>query len=176
MARREAMRILGDAAHGKDPASERKDRQRAEMTMAQLCALYLEEGCHTKKPATPEADRARVEGHLKPLIGRKRLSEIGRADIERFMRDVAEGKSAKTVKTKKRGVSRVKGGKTAATRAVGLLQGMFTFAVERGLVEENPTRGVKRYTDGKRERFLTGAELGELGKALAAMEDEGIEC
>ncbi len=89
------------------------------MTMAQLCDLYFLEGCDTKRPLTIQYDKGRAEGHIKPLIGRKRLSEISRADIERLMRDVASGKTAATAKTKKRGASRFKGGKTAATHSSG---------------------------------------------------------
>lgn len=65
------------------------------------------------------------------------------------MRDVAKGKTAADVKTKKRGRAIVEGGKGTASRTVGLLGGIFTFAVSRKLRKNNPVRGVKRYADKK---------------------------
>ena len=69
----------------------------------------------------------------------------------------------------------MKGGKGTASRTVGLLGGIFTFAVNRGLSADNPVRGVKRFTDRKYERFLSDVELARLGDALATAEREGTE-
>ena len=171
-ARAKAKEILKQAAFGEDPLEDAR-LQASAMTVTELCDLYLEEGCTTKKPRTVAYDRGRIEGHIKPLIGRMRASDVRRADIERLMRDIASGKTAKAIKGRPRGVSSFKGGKGAATRTVGLLQGIYTFAESRGIVEVNPTRGVRRFKDRKRERFLSGAELAKLGSALAEMEKEG---
>jgi integrase len=102
-----------------------------------------------------------------------KIGQITRTEIERLMRSIAEGRTAARLKARARGKSNFRGGKTAATRTVGLLQGMFTFAEARGLIASNPTRGVKRYADTKRERFLSGAEMAALGLALREMQDEG---
>ena len=77
------------------------------------------------------------------------------------MRDVANGKTAADEKTKPRGRAIVEGGKGTATRTVGLLGGIMTFAVSRQLRPDNPVRGVKRYADKKGETFLSAAELGQ---------------
>lgn len=130
VARSEARRILAGAELGQDRAGDLA-RSRAEMSVAALCDLYLVEGCETKKPSTLATDRGRVERRIKPLLGAKRISELTRADIERFMRDVAAGKTAVDIKTKKFGRAMVEGGKGTATRTVGLLGGIFSFAVAR---------------------------------------------
>jgi integrase len=171
-ARAKARHVLGAAANGHDPAGDRA-RLRKEMTVAQLCDLYLEEGVSTKKPTTIGTDCGRIERHIKPLIGGKRLGEVSQADIERFMRDVAAGKTSADIKTGKRGRAIVEGGKGTATRTVGLLGGIFSFAVIRGLRADNPVRGVKRYRDRKGERFLSSKELAALGEALRAAEGSG---
>jgi integrase len=67
----------------------------------------------------------------------------------------------------------VEGGKGTATRTVGLLGGIFTFAVARKLRPENPVRGVKRYQDKKRETFLSSAEMAKLGGGVAKCESQG---
>ena len=75
------------------------------------------------------------------------------------MREVAAGKMAVDTKTGFRGRAIVEGGKGTASRTVGLLDGIFTFAVHEKLRAENPVRFVKRYASNKSERFLSGSEL-----------------
>jgi integrase len=168
-ARAEAVRILGLVETGADPAGKRVDDREA-LSVAALCDLYLAEGCATKKPSTLYTDRGRIERHIKPLLGRKKAKDVTRADVQRFMQDVAAGKTACDEKTGKRGRAIVEGGKGTATRTVGLLGGIFTFAVERGICPANAVQGVKRYRDRKGERFLSARELASLGLGLAVME------
>src|SRR5579871_411015 len=129
-AREAARKILAGAELGHDHAAE-KARTRAQKSVSELCDLYLVEGCETKKSSTLNADRGRIAHHIKPLLGKKRVGEVTRADIERFLRDVASGKTAANIKTGKFGRAIVEGGKGTATRTVGLLGGIFSFAVER---------------------------------------------
>ena len=191
-ARKEATKILAEIAKGGDPQEERADK-RAEMTVAELCDRYVEHGCATKKASTRYTDQSRIERHIKPLLGRKRLSTLKRADILKFLKDVADGKTATTAKpskvalkaagvkgdalamveTRKRNEGVVSGGRGAATRTLGLLGGILQYAVEDRLIKENPVRGVRRFPDRKMDRFLSPAEIGRLGKALEALEGEG---
>jgi integrase len=171
-AREHARAIIRQAELGIDYAAE-KTKARAELTLGKVCDLYLAEGCDTKKASTVATDKGRIERHIKPLLGKKRIGEITRADVEKFMRDVAAGKTAADEKTKKHGRAIVEGGKGTATRTVGLLGGIMSFAVSRQLRPDNPVRGVKRYPDRKGERYLSGAELARLGEALADIEEEG---
>jgi integrase len=91
------------------------------------------------------------------------------------MHDVAEGKTAGRTKTaKKRGLARVKGGRTAATRAVGLLGAIFTYALRRRMRTDNPAHGVQRFADRKRERRLSDDEYVALGAGLRRAETANI--
>lgn len=164
-ARNAAKAILGAAATGSDPAAANAE-QRKQLTLGQLCDVYLEEGCTTKKLSTIATDRSRIERHIKPLLGRKRVDEVSRSDIESFLREVALGATRCDVRTRARGRAIVRGGRGAATRTVGLLGSIFTFAVNCGLRTANPVRGVKRFKDRRNDRFLSPAELAQLGKAL----------
>ena len=172
-ARSAAQSILAKAELGEDVAGNRA-KQRAELTVAQLCDEYLTEGCHLKKASTLATDRGRIDRHIKPLLGRKRLGEVRRADIERFLRDVAGGKTATDEKTGKHGRAIVSGGKGAATRTVRLLGGIFSYAVAQGHIADNPRKGVKVFPDGKGERFLSSEELRRLGSALTEAETIGL--
>jgi integrase len=65
---------------------------------------------------------------------------------------------------------------TIANYIVAVLSSIFTFGEARGLIPDgtNPTRHVEKYEEEKRERFLTGAELGRLGEALREAERKGL--
>ena len=131
------------------------------MTVAALCDLYLKEGASEKKASTLAIDKGRIERHIKPLLGKRRISEVTSADVRRFMRDVADGKTAADVKTKARGRAIVEGGKGTAARTVGLLGGIFTFAVAEKLRTDNPVRGVKRFADKRDVSGKTRSRTGQ---------------
>jgi integrase len=177
-ARQEARRILGAVADGNDPAAE-KQAARAAMTFDELCDEYVraaETGRlmtrrgRAKKPSTLEIDRGRIERHLRPLLGRLAVRALTRADIEQAMNDIIEGKTAGRTKTKPRGIANVRGGRGTAARTVGLLGGILSFAVRRGLRPDNPVHGVIRPADGQRERRLSDDEYAAFGAALRAAE------
>ena len=171
-ARKEAGTVLNAVDAGNDPANIRQNK-RKELNVAELCDLYLKDGIHDKKASTLAIDKGRIERHIKPLIGNKMVTEIDQSDIRKFMRDVAAGKTAADIKTKFRGRAIVEGGKGTASRTVGLLGGIFSFAVHEKLRTDNPVRGVKRYADNKGERFLSSVELAKLGEAIRAVEALG---
>jgi integrase len=181
-AREEARRLLGEIVKGADPAADKRNAREA-MTIAELCDAYLVDAetgrlltrrGRSKKASTLAIDRGRIDRHFKPLLGTQTVAAVTRADIDRFMHAVAEGKSAARIKTKRRGLARVRGGRGTAARAVGLLGAIFTYAVRRGLRLDNPVHGVIRFADGKRERRLSDDEYAALGEALRRAEAVGI--
>ena len=127
-----------------------------------------------KKASTLATDRGRIERHIKPLLGRHSVASVTREDIETFMHDVAAGKTAGKTKTKPRGLAHVRGGKGTASRTVGLLGAIFTYAVRRRIRPDNPVHGVVRPADGRRERRLTDDECKALGVALRKSEAQNI--
>ena len=77
------------------------------------------------------------------------------------------GKTRVSVKTKKlRGKAVVRGGAGTATRTVGLLGGILTYAVEAGIIQTNPAHGVRKPKDNVRKRRLSEAEYRILGRML----------
>ncbi len=173
MARTEAQIILGMVARGEDPG-EAKRKAKADTSVNELCERYLAEGARTKKASTLEMDRSRLNSHVLPLLGSKRVSHVSKSDIDRMMKDIAGGKTSKDVKTKSRGRSRVTGGEGVANRTLGMLGGIFEFAIQEGLRTDNPTRGVKKYRERKLTRFLSNEELARLGEALRTAETQGV--
>jgi integrase len=107
------------------------------------------------------------------LLGRRAVRELKTPDIARFMRDIAAGKTAGDIKTGFRGRAIIKGGAGTASRTVGLLGGILSFAVLEGIIPTNPARGVKRPADNRRQIRLTPDQYRALGKALAEAEKDG---
>ena len=117
----------------------------------------------------------RTVHHCAPLqLGRKLAASLNHDDVVRFQRDVAAGKSRADIKTKKRGRAIVDGGRGTAARSLAVLGAMLEWAAhpDRKLIAANPAKGVKLLKGGKRERFLSEAELARLADALAAMQAE----
>ena len=144
-ARKQALAIRAAAAQGLDPAAERSARRR-ELTVLQLIELYLAEGLTVQsghragapmKPATVQGVTAVLLHHVAPLIGAKKLGDIGPGDMERFNRAVAAGKTAK-LRDRRQVGRHVRGGLSAATKAVRIVSAMFSFAMRRGLMAANP--------------------------------------
>jgi integrase len=180
-ARKEARRLLAEVAQGADPAAEKQAKRKAE-TVGQLCDAYWADAVSgnlltrrraPKKALTLRSDKGRIDKHIRPLLGQLKVAAVTRGEVEAFMRSVAEGKTAARSKTdKKRGVSNVRGGRGTASRTVGLLGAIFTYAVRHGMRPDNPVHGVMRPADNKRERRLSDAEYAALGAALRQAEAE----
>ncbi len=182
-ARAEARRILGDKEKGIDPAAEARSRRKA-VTVTELCDLYWADAESgrlmtrrraPKKTSTLLSDRGRIEKHIKLLLGSMKVAAVTSEDIENFMQAVAEGKTAARHKTaRKRGLSNVRGGVGTASRTVGLLGAIFTYAVRHKMRSDNPVRGIQRPADGRRERRLSDDDYSALGDALRRAEIEGV--
>jgi integrase len=174
-ARTEALRLLGSVVSDIDVQREKVEK-RNELTVAELCDLYLEFGLATRKASSVVAARSDFENHVKPVLGNRKAASITRADVEHLLVDVASGFTARTARTrKKRGLSRVRGGKGAANSVVRTFSAALGFGVGRGVRPDNPAVGVRRFPERKITRFLSPAELAQLGEALAAAEAIGVE-
>jgi integrase len=177
-AREQARRLLGEVVKGSDPSAEKLATRHA-MTVTELCQRYLADaeagrllvrGGRPKKSGTLLCDRGRIQGHIVPLLGRMPVAAVTRHDVERFMHAVAAGETARDSKTKPRGVSRVRGGLGAATRTIGLLGAIFSYALDRYQRADNPVSRVRKFAENKRERRLNDIEYAALGKGLRQAE------
>ena len=155
LARREAVRLLGEKARGRDPAQAR-DRIRALPTLEEFAARYLSEHAEIhKKARTVGEDRANLRRSILPALGRNRIDLVTRADVARF--HLSRRKTP-----------------TNANRCLALLSHMFVMAERWGLLPEgrNPCRHVERFRETKRKRFLSEAEIGRLAVALKEVEQK----
>jgi integrase len=174
-ARQRARGILADVARGDDPA-EKRAGDRAAMTVAELCREYFDKaqrslifsrrGGRPKKAKTLYTDRGRIERHIIPLLGHRAVKDVKPSDVRQFLRDVIAGKTAIDVRTKKRGRAIVRGGTGTGTRTIGLLGGIFTYAVGEGYRPDNPVTGVERRAYKRRHVNLSAEQYASLGRAL----------
>lgn len=182
LARKEAKIQLGRVAQGDNPAEERHLDHKA-VTVKELCELYLKDlaaglvlgkGGRPKKATTIVTDTGRIHRHIIPLIGTRRVKDLVKADVSGVLKDIMAGKTRVSVKTKKlRGKANVRGGVGTATRTIGLLGGILTYAVEAGIIEHNPAHGIRKPKDNVRSRRLNEAEYRTLGAMLrVANQDE----
>jgi integrase len=148
-AKRQARAILADAMRGEDPVEIRKASRRAP-SVADLAADYLERHAVPKKrPKSVRDDRAMLDNVILPKLGAKKVVSIGRRDVEAIQ-----------IAMKDRPYQ--------ANRVLSLLSKMFNLAVEWKWRSDNPAKGVERYQEQKRERWLSDEEL----RRLCAVLDE----
>lgn len=177
-ARREAVRLRGAVAEGRDPATERRERKdaiRAEHqapTVAELADEFLAE-CDVKLKASTADHYRRLLG-ITPVLrgpdkGKERVGELRQA-IGRFkVADVTHAQIARLH-------SSMKARPYHANRALACLSALFTYAERHGHRPDgsNPCRRVVKYREEKRKRYLSDAELARLGEALRTAEREGL--
>jgi integrase len=150
-ARTEAKRLLGLVAQGKDPAGAKAEAKTAP-TVAGLAERFLAEHAEAKRKASTAREYRRLLEHVVlPAIGKRKVADVTRRDIERLHQ------ARRTTPTE-------------ANRALACLSTMFNIAERWGMRPEgsNPCRHIEKYPQRRRERFLSPEELARLGDALAA--------
>jgi integrase len=178
-ARRRACEIARAAAEGRDPQRE-KSEARSAMTVCQLCDEYLNAARaglvltrfgRAKSLSTIAIDEGRIARHIKPLIGSLRARDVTRPDVQVMADKITQGKTAGVFKGKSRGKAVVTGGPGSATRVIGLLGGMYSWAEKRGLVPgPNPAKGTEIARSDTKDRILSSSELFALGQAMKVAE------
>ena len=153
-AREEAKRLKREIDGGADPVGAHQE-SRAAPTIADLAARFEQDYVPRKRPSTQRVYRQQIRADILPAIGRAKVAAITHADVDAFHHKL----SARAP--------------THANRVIAVLSKMFSLAVRWGWRTDNPCRGIERNQEQKRHRYLSGAELKRLTKALAELEDQG---
>jgi hypothetical protein len=130
---------------GQDPSAQRM-ALRSAPTVSEICDEYSarENG---KKASMIRGDNSRIKLHIRPQLGKLKVTAVTTDHVEDFMRGLSRGSAARTV---------------------GLLGSIFSWAVKRKLVTVNPVRGVEKPKDVKRNRRLSEIEYVQFGSAVNA--------
>lgn len=156
-ARARAKVILGAVAHGHDPANQKTD-ERGTPTLAELADRFMTEHVQAKrKTGTAEFYRDILDRIVKPALGTTKADKLTRVQVGRLHSSLAATPFQ-------------------ANRVLAVVGSMYAFAGRAGMVPEstNPARGIDKFKEGRRERFLTGEELERLGSAVREAETTGI--
>ncbi|MGD9740737.1 MAG: tyrosine-type recombinase/integrase [Bauldia sp.] len=147
--RRRAGDILAAIRLGEDPFEE----EAPSPTFNAVADQFLATVEAKKAPRTAQDYREKLDRHIRPAFGSRPLREISRADIEIWHEGIR-----RTPRT--------------ANYALAVLVAVFTFAVGRGIIRghEHPARGITKFGETKRQRYLSLEELTAFGGALTDLE------
>ena len=155
-ARKGAADLLAAVRLGGDPAQEKMER-RSSVTVGQLIDLFDAQYVGPMlKPGTTVSHRIALE-ELRRAHGALKATALTRAHVAVLHFRMADRPYA-------------------ANRAAAVWSKAFAWAADAGLIPEghNPARGIRKYREQGRERFLTSEELARLGKALREGETVGL--
>jgi integrase len=155
-ARKEAKALLGDVEKGANPAFERRTKREAP-TLDKVAEGFLAYAFAKKKTGTARGYDNALRLHILPQLGTKRLTKITHADVESLHASMSERRPQ-------------------ANRTLAVLSAVWSWAARHRHVDaaSNPTKGVEKYRESARERYLTKDELLRLSDALTAAETTGL--
>ncbi len=156
-ARARAKVILGAVAHGHDPANQ-KTAERGTPTVAELADRFMADHVRAKrKGRTAEFYRDILDRIVKPAVGTTKADKLTRLQVGRLHSSLSETPFQ-------------------ANRVLAVIGSMYSFEGRAGIVPEgsHPARGIDKFKESRRERFLTGDELERLGSAIREAETTGI--
>jgi integrase len=150
-ARKACRAVGGDIAKGLDPHAQRLAKRR-EHTLQGLWEHWLEVHAKPHKRSWKE-DQRQYEVFLKPW-GSRQLSSIHKTDVQALHAKIGR-----------------ENGPYAANRMLALLGAMYAKAPDIGFTGDNPTKGIVKFKEEPRDRFLQGDEVGQFFQALAQAPD-----
>jgi integrase len=156
-ARARAKVILGAVAHGHDPARQ-KTAERGTPTVAELAECFMADHVRAKRKAgTVEFYRDILDRIVKPAVGTTKADKLTRLQVGRLHSSLSDTPFQ-------------------ANRVLAVVGSMYAFGGRAGIVPEgtNPARGIAKFKESCRERFLTCEELERLGRAIREAETTGL--
>jgi integrase len=153
-AREAANKVLAQVQLGSDPAAA-KAEERASQPFKATVTDYIDKHVRKKRKERTAAYYDYIlRLHIAPALGSKRTNQVTRADVTAMHSDIAD-----------------KSGKFVANRALAIVSATFNWLDPDA---PNPARGVERYGEDRRERFLTNEEIAAIGEAMVEAETVGL--
>lgn len=155
-AREEARQKLARVVQGGDPAEEKSSRHNAP-TVKDLAERFDREHVAVKvKSSTAYTYRRLVKDFILSALGTMPVAGVTGKDV-----DALHHRLSKTPRQ--------------ANQTIAVLSKMFALAEMWTWRQEhsNPCRHVQKFTENKRQRYLSAVELTRLGQTLATMETKG---
>jgi hypothetical protein len=156
-ARARARKILEAVRDGRDPAAEKRAFLAAPL-VNDLLDRYIAEHVKRRNRANTAAEVERlVDKHIRPALGTHKVAAVTVRDVEALHRRMIETPRQ-------------------ANFVLAVCSKAFALAEtwQDRPQGSNPCRGIERYTEQHRERFLSGEELVRLGDVLRMAVSEGL--
>ncbi|MHB1934590.1 MAG: tyrosine-type recombinase/integrase [Leptospirillum sp.] len=151
MVREKARKMRTDLAQGKNPKAEKKEG----ITVGEFFLVYMER--HGDNHKSAGKNRSLFARLVKPWEN-YRLTDITRAKVDILHRTI--GKETPT----------------QANRVLQLLSSIFSKAIIWGYLKtENPCKGLRKFKEVSRDRFLSGEELSRFFEALDLTENPAFK-
>jgi hypothetical protein len=147
-ARKHAADINAAIEGGANPANVKR-AHKAEPTFHDLFQQYLERHAKVNKRTWAE-DAQRYKQYVEKPLGKKKLSAIERDSVATIHSEIT-----------------MAGHPAVANRVLALISSVFGRAIEFGLWDKNPAKGIRRNKEASRDRFLISNELPRFFQALA---------
>jgi hypothetical protein len=153
-AREEAKRLKREIDSGADPVGrQRADREAP--TVNDLCDRFEAEHLSRKRASTQSDYLSMLRTHIRPALGKRQVVTLTYSDLDALHRQLTNTS-----------------GPYRANRVLALISKLCSLSVQWHWRTDNPCKGVERNDEAKRKRYLTGAELERLSKALAEHADQ----
>ena len=157
-ARTQAQEWAVMVAQGGDPLAKKEDERNA-TTVRELAQSFddFHIGMALKDSTAREYRRA-LNNYILPALGKMKVADVSRRDVSKLFLSMNDKP-------------------TQANRTLEIVSKMFNLAEEWGQrpLGSNPRRGIKKFPETKRERFLSPAELARVGEVLCETEAERVE-
>lgn len=145
-ARKLALKIKSEVAQGKNPM-EQKQALKQEITFKELFQEYMERYSRREKKSWKYDDRE-VNRFLSHWFNRK-ISTISKHEVQLLHEKTRDNN-----------------GLYQANRLLERIRAIYNKAIEWGWKGENPTKGIKKFKEKSRDRFIQPDELPKFFKAL----------
>lgn len=151
-ARRRADELRVQVANGLNPSDERKRERETRATKAfgAVSDRYLKEWAERQKAASStDKDRRALDKHILPKWRFKNIASLRRSDISELCEGIVSA-----------------GTPVQANRVQALISKIFSFAVDKGILDANPCRGMQRAggAEAAATRYLLDPEIAAFWK------------
>lgn len=149
-ARETAKAMKREVDRGADPMGERHALREAP-TMKELWQRYQREHLPHKAPRSQVDERIIWDKIILPRFATMKVAAISHDAVDALHRDITA----------------IRGTPVRANRTVEVLRKAFNLAIRWNWRRDNPTSGVRRNPEEKRNRYLNKAEIAALARALS---------
>jgi integrase len=146
-ARKQASKALRAASLGGDPAADKKAERDAD-TFGELAEDYIKRQAMPNKRSWRE-DRRALDRDMLPRFKTRKATDIRRRDVIAMLDAIKD-----------------RGAPVLANRTLAILRRIFTWAIEKEIVEVNPCLAIKPSPETSRDRVLSEDEIRSLWAAF----------